>query len=227
MYINSTGYYIPSVRVPNSYFLDVNGLDDEWITKRTGIKSRSKVGEGENQETMAMEAVEDAIRHLPYDIKDVDLIIAASYTVYDTVATVAHQVQKRYDIEGAKAMYVSSACSSFVNAVEIVQAFFKSGMARRALIIGSEQNSYYSNESDPKCGHLWGDGAVAFFLSAERVADTDHEVLGMYTMGLGNVGRGPEGVNLRPRDGGIMMPYGKDVFINACRYMVDAIDHVI
>lgn len=227
MFINATGFYIPSPRVPNSYFLDVNGLDDEWITKRTGISSRSRTAEGEDQETMAVAAVDDALRSLPYDVKDVDLIVAASYTVYDTVATVAHHAQKRLGIAGAKAFYMSSACSSFINALEVVEAFFMAGKAKKALIISSEHNSYYSNDSDPTTGHLWGDGATAWFLSADRVADTDHEVNTIFTMGMGDVGKGPEGVHLRPRDGGISMPFGKDVFINACHYMIKAIDQVI
>ena len=33
------------------------------------------------------------------------------------------------------------------------------------------------------------------------------------------MGKGPEGVQLRPRDGGILMPEGRDVFIQACTYM--------
>lgn len=33
MYINSTGYYVPSARIDNAYFENVNGLTDEWIVK--------------------------------------------------------------------------------------------------------------------------------------------------------------------------------------------------
>lgn len=32
-----------------------------------------------------------------------------------------------------------------------------------------------------------------------------------------------DAVHLLPKDGGISMPEGKDVFINACHYMVDAL----
>lgn len=227
MYINATGYYIPSQRIPNDYYMNLNGLDDAWITKRTGIKTRSRAGENEDQNSMAIAAVEDAIKNCPYDIKDVDLIIAASYTVYDTVATVAHIIQQKYDIDQAKALYMSSACSSFINGLEVAQCFFAAGKAKKALIISSEHNSKYANETDPKSGHLWGDGAVAFFLSADKVADSDHEIMEIYTMGLGNIGKGPEGVQLKPKDGGIAMPYGKDVFVNACNYMVNAINHVL
>ena len=93
------------------------------------------------------------------------------------------------------------------------------GKAHRALIIGGDKNTAYSNEDDPKSGHLWGDAAVAFFLSNERIADTDAEVLEVYTEALGTIGKGPESIQLRPRDGGIRMPEGKDVFLQACTYM--------
>ena len=57
LYINAFAHYIPETRVPNSYFKEVNGLDDEWIYSRTGIRNRSKAGKGENTNTMALEAV--------------------------------------------------------------------------------------------------------------------------------------------------------------------------
>ena len=39
LYINAFAHYLPDDRVPNSYFKDVNGLDDEWIRTRTGIRT--------------------------------------------------------------------------------------------------------------------------------------------------------------------------------------------
>ena len=155
MCINAMGHYVPSQRVDNDYFLDINGLTADWILQRTGIRTRSKCADGENQNTMAMEAIEDAMRSLPYDIKDVDLIVGAAYAAYDTVATVGHQAQRQYDIDGAKVLYLTSACSSFINGLEVVETYFAAGKATKALLICSEHNTYYSNESDPKAGHLW------------------------------------------------------------------------
>ncbi|MCM1503625.1 MAG: ketoacyl-ACP synthase III [Muribaculum sp.] len=226
MYINSTGYYVPQQRVHNDYFLNVNGLSDEWIYKRTGIRSRSKAGEGEGHNSMGLAAIENAIKSLPYDIKDVDLIVSASYSPYDTVATLAHVAQRKYGIEGAKAVYVSAACSSFVNGLEIIETYFAAGKASKALLVCSEHNTYYSNEHDPKAGHLWGDAAVAYFLSKDKVSDSDVTVKTIYTCGLGNVGKGPEGVILRPKENGIEMPDGRDVFVNACTFMIKALDKV-
>lgn len=219
MYINAVGFYIPEERVPNEYYTKITGMTDEWIVQRTGIKTRSRAREDENMNTMSVDAVRNALPSLPYDIKDVDLIISSTYSPFDTVGTAAHVVQHEFGIEGAKAFTMSSACSSFVNALEIIEGYFATGKASKALIIGGDKNSAYSNEEDPKSGHLWGDAAVAFFISNERITDNDYEVLEIYTEALGCLGKGPEGIQLRPRNGGISMPEGKDVFVQACTYM--------
>ena len=130
---------------------------------------------------MGLAAIRAAIEHLPYDVTDVDLIVSASYSPYDTVATLAHIAQREFGMEKARAVYASAACSSFVNGLEIVEGYFAMGKATKALLVCSEHNTYYANETDRVCGHLWGDAAVAFFLSAERVADTDMTVKTVYT----------------------------------------------
>lgn len=114
---------------------------------------------------------------------------------------------------------IVSACSSFLNALEVVEGYFAMGKATKALILSADKNSAYYNETDPKAGHLWGDAAAAFFISKERVSEKDSEIVEVYTQGLGYLGKAPDAVHLRPCDGGIMMPEGRDVFIQACTYM--------
>ena len=97
MFINATGFYVPEERVDNQHFLELNGLTSEWIEQRTGIRSRSKAKAEENINTMSMEAVRNALPKLPYDITDVDLIVSASYSPYDTVATAAHLAQHEFE----------------------------------------------------------------------------------------------------------------------------------
>ena len=227
MYINATGFYVPEERVPNQHFFELNGLTSEWIEQRTGIKTRSKARPDENINTMGLEAIRNALPKLPYDIKEVDLIVAASYSPYDTVATAAHVAQREFQIQEAKALYLSSACPSFVNALEVVEGYFAMGKATKALIISADKNSAYWNETDPKAGHLWGDAAAAYFISKERVTDHDAEIVEIMTQALACVGKGPDGVHLRPRDGGIDMPEGRDVFVQACTYMPKNAIHLL
>ena len=177
LFINKISHYLPDSVVPNSYFKEVNGLDDEWIYSRTGIKNRSKAAANENTNTMGIKAVDLATTDLPYPMEEID-----------TVATPAHMVQRRYHIEHAKCVSVSSACSSFINAMEIAQGYFALGKATKALIIGAEHNTAYANENDPQSGHLWGDGAVAFFVSAGNYRGDDPRFFDIYTLGLGHIG---------------------------------------
>lgn len=168
LYVNKISHYIPEGVVENSYFKEVNGLDEEWIYSRTGIKTRSKAGEEENTNTMGIKAVDNGVEDLPYPMESIDLIVAATYSPYDTVATIAHMVQRRYHAERAKCVSVSSACSSFINAMEVVEGYFAMGKAHRALVIASEHNTAYANETDPQSGHLWGGwGSCFFYLSGK------------------------------------------------------------
>ncbi len=223
MYLEHISHYLPELRIPNSYFKDVNGLTEDWIYTRTGIKTRSKAALGETTNTMAI----NAVTALQKDVSDVDLIIGASYTPYDTVATIAHEIQKHFNIVKAKAIYISSACSSLINAIEIAEAYFALNKSKRALIVASEHNTAYSNEEDEKSGHLWGDGACAMLLTKEEAYDGAPKFCSIVTGGLGHVGEGPDAVYLRPTENGLEMPNGRDVFINACGYMERGLHEVV
>ncbi|MDX1908151.1 MAG: ketoacyl-ACP synthase III [Bacteroidia bacterium] len=219
MYINTVSHYIPEQIVPNSFFLDVNGLTDEWIEARTGIRERRKAGAEENTHTMGLAAIQAGLPALPYDPGEIDLIVGATYTPYDTVSTLAHAAQHMLDIDSIPAVTITSACSSLLNAIEIVEGYFAMNKASKALVVVSEHNTAYSRPEDPMSGHLWGDGAAALFISRTRMSATDLHIMDLKTAGAATVGKGIEGVVLRPTDGGISMPHGRDVFINACQYM--------
>jgi len=111
--------------------------------------------------------------------------------------------------------------------MEIVQGYFALGKATKAIVIASEHNTAYSDETDEKSGHLWGDGAAAVFISKEKMTENEGQVMDIFTRGLGNVGKGIEGVYLHPTNGGLIMPHGKDVFTHACKYMSEALVEVL
>ncbi|MDP5168787.1 MAG: ketoacyl-ACP synthase III [Bacteroidia bacterium] len=219
MFLTAISHFVPSGRVPNSYFEAVNGLTEDWIETRTGIKTRSKAAEDENTHTMAVEAVKALREKLSFPLDQIDLIVGGTYSPYDTVATMGHIIQKEIGADHIPVVTVSSACSSFLNAVEVAQGYFAMGKATKALVVVSEHNSLYANESDPQAGHLWGDGAAALVITKERSKDTDLRIIDLVTGGAAGVGKGTEGVVLRPRHGGIIMEHGRDVFIHACEYM--------
>lgn len=227
MIINYINSYIPEIIVPNDFFTDNYDISDEVIISKCGIKQRRRTRPEENTNSMAIEAVKKVLFESPLSLNEIDLIIGATYTPYDTVGTLAHAVQNQFNIANAKCFTVDSACSSFINALEMVDCYFANNKASKALIIVSENNSVYNDYSDEKSGFLWGDGAAAVVLSNERHSDEDVEVIDINTTGLGNIGKSIEGVYLRPGNGGIKMPFGKDVFQFACTYMIQETEQIL
>ena len=52
-------------------------------------------------------------------------------------------------------------------------------------------------------------------------------ILDVNSEGLGNIGNPHESVYLHPLNGGLKMPDGRDVFINANRFMAKALDDIL
>lgn len=227
MFINTISHYLPEQIINNDYFTKITGLSQEWLLTRTGIIERRKALPHENTNTMAIESVRAACKNISYSVKDVDLVIGATYTPFDTVGTLAHSVQQAFEIQDAKAFTITSACASFMNALEIVQGYFAINKANVALIVASEHNTAYNDEKDVQSGHLWGDGAAAVFVSKEKKSDNDFEIIDIITKGYGNSGKSIEGVWLRPLHGGIKMPHGKDVYTHATKYMIEILKEIL
>lgn len=222
MFIHASAEYVPQRVVANEYFSGLTGRPSEWFEKLTGIRERRRAAEGENANTMAIKAVENLLSHDPACLEGVDLIIGASYTPWDTIGTIAHELQRRFALANARAMFVSTACSSFIDALDIVAAYFAAKRAKKALIVAVEHNSLYATDSDEKSGHLWGDGAAALLLTATAPFNRAVEIVDVHTVGRGDLGRGPEGINMIASGDGLVMPHGKDIFVHACREMVAA-----
>lgn len=87
------------------------------------------------------------------------------------------------------------------------------------MLICADRNSTYSDDTDCMSGHLWGDGATAYFLSDISFSEKEPRVIDIMTQGLGHIGHGPEAVYLEPKEKGLQMPFGKDVFMQACTYI--------
>ena len=219
MYIHALSHYLPSQVVGNEHFTQLNGLSSEWIIERTGITERRKAGVDENTNTMALEAVRRLFDNTSLEPSQIDLIVGATYTPHDTIVTLAHVVQHNLGIPDIPVVSISTACSSLLNAIEVVEGYFAMNKATRAIVIVSEHNTAYNNEHDTVSGHLWGDGAAALLISKERISESDMQVKCLITGGAAHSGKATTGVVLKPLDKGVIMPHGRDVFINACQYM--------
>ena len=111
------------------------------------------------------------------DPKTIDLIVLATATPDQTFPSTASRVQAALGCQGGTAFDVAAVCSGFLYALGVADSMIRSGMARRALVIGSETFSRIIDWEDRTTCVLFGDGAGAFVLEAQDVAEDGPGIL--------------------------------------------------
>jgi len=165
--ITGTGSCLPGEPVSN-LDLVARGIDtsDEWIVERTGIRSRHLAPAGIVTSDLALEASRAAIAAANLAPGDIDLIIVATSTPDYIFPSTACLLQAKLGIKGGAAFDVQAVCTGFVYALATADAMIKSGMHKRALVVGAEVFSRILDWSDRGTCVLFGDGAGAVVLEA-------------------------------------------------------------
>jgi 3-oxoacyl-[acyl-carrier-protein] synthase-3 len=190
----SIGAYVPPKILTNKDLEKIVDTTDEWITKRTGIKTRHIV-ENEVTSDLAYKAALNALKNAGMKADEIDMIILATITPdYFTMPSTACVVAEKLGIT-VPAVDISAACTGFIYALAHAKAFIESGMYKNILIIGAETLSKIVNWEDRTTCVLFGDGAGAAIISAtekkeEAIIDIDINADGKYKDYLITPGRG-------------------------------------
>ncbi|WP_085810594.1 beta-ketoacyl-ACP synthase III [Sphingomonas sp. TZW2008] len=166
--ITGTGSALPVRRVSNAEMAEMVDTTDEWIVERTGIRFRHIAGEGETTATLARDAATRALDAAGIAAAEVDLIVLATATPDQTFPATATKVQAMLGINDCVAFDVAAVCSGFLYAVQVADSMIRSGVARRALVIGAETFSRILDWEDRTTCVLFGDGAGAMVLEAQE-----------------------------------------------------------
>ncbi|MBA2542761.1 MAG: ketoacyl-ACP synthase III [Deltaproteobacteria bacterium] len=249
------GSYVPERVVKNEEipFLDdkhVRGdvvrteTDDAWIYKRTGIRERRYVPNDGNTATsdLALEASKRALADAGVDAGEIDCIILGTLSPDFHFPGTAVLVQKKLGIAektNCACFDIRQQCSAFVYGLQMADAFVRTGMYKRILLIGAELHSHSLDFSTRgrDVMVLFGDGAGAMVLGPSESDDPRSGV--MYTAahadGTGaldlylkifEINKLPY-IDYNPTDretNQLMYPHmdGKRVFLHAVRGMVMA-----
>lgn len=169
--VRGVGGYLPERVVTNDELSKTVDTSDEWIVQRTGIRQRHVAAEGEMTSDLALHASRMALDKAGLVPADIDLIIVGTTTPDRTFPAAAALLQNKLGISHGTAFDVQAVCSGFVFAVATADAYLKSGMAKRALVVGAETFSRLLDWTDRATCVLFGDGAGAMILEAQEVAD--------------------------------------------------------
>ena len=183
--ITGLGAVAPDKVLTNADFEKILDTSDEWITKRTGVKQRHVVSDGESTATLGAEAARRAMTDAGIDANQLDLIICATDTPEMIFPATACFIQEAIGARDVPAFDLSAACSGFVYALSTASKFIEAGAYKRILVIGAESLSRFSDYTDRSSCIIFGDGAGAAVLEATDNPDRGVQYSVLHADGTG------------------------------------------
>ncbi|MBB3343152.1 beta-ketoacyl-ACP synthase III [Luteimonas sp. RC10] len=166
--IAGTGSYLPEKVLTNDDLSKIVDTSDEWIASRTGIRERHIAAEGETTSDLAFHAATRAMEAAGVSAGELDLIIVGTTTPDIIFPSTACLLQARLGAGGCGAFDVNAACSGFLFAMSVADKFIKSGDAKTVLVVGAETLTRMVDWTERTTCVLFGDGAGAVVLKADR-----------------------------------------------------------
>ena len=162
--ITGWGKCMPPAVLTNADLATFLETDDDWITSRTGMKERriSHVHAVELAYVASMHALACA----GLKASDIDLIVYGSCSFDEIVPNTASALQYKLGATNAASMDVNTACTSFLYSWSTANAMIRTGVVKRALVIGVEIISRYMDWENRGVAVLFGDGCAAIVIEA-------------------------------------------------------------
>ena len=163
-----SGIYLPNHKVKSSDLEAKLGLEKEYIYKRTGIQERYYAKE-ETIEELAQKSVDNLISKFDKEkkeeiLKQIDLIIVATTSPSNLMPGISNEIQKKLEIKKCICLDILAGCSGYINAIDIAQLYLSTNRINKALIIGVDKLSAYTDKKDIGTSIILSDGAGALLL---------------------------------------------------------------
>lgn len=168
--IIASGMYVPKKIIPNSYFNEILQEDvDTWLSENVQIYERHWCAEDESTADLCVNAAKEILQNANLKTEDLDLIIIATDTPEYISPSTASVIQDRLGAVNAGTFDLNSACSGFVNALDVGAKYIQADKNyKHILIIGAYAMSKHLNKSDKKTVTLFADGAAGVILKADE-----------------------------------------------------------
>jgi 3-oxoacyl-[acyl-carrier-protein] synthase-3 len=234
--ITGIGGYIPEYKLTNEEISTYADTSDEWITQRIGIKERRilKPEEGVGITYLAQKAIEDMQRKKPFDPLEVEAIIFATSTPDYILPNSASLIAYRTGMTNAFGFDLGAACSGFIFALEVANAYIVSGKYKKVLVIAGDVLSTVTDTLDRNTCPIFSDACGVVLLEAtsegEGIIDSILHVDGdslenLHMRGGGSVNPAShETVDQRMH---FIWQNGKVVFKRAVTSMADTCEEII
>lgn len=172
------GSAVPRRAVDNDTIGAPLGIDDAWIQRRTGIRSRRRISADESFTGLAIEAATAAIADAGIRPAGIDLVIVASISQDQLTPGAAPSVAAAVGALRAGAFDLGAACTGFVSGLSVAAAFIESRRASTILLVGGDVLSRNTDPTDRGTAIIFGDGVGAVVLVAGAAGRLGSAVLG-------------------------------------------------
>lgn len=161
--ILGVGRYLPERRVTNFDLEKMFNTTDEWIQQRSGIVERRFADEGVYCSDLGLYASQEALDNAGLKPEDIDFLIFATLSPDHHFPGTGCYLQAKLGVPDIGCMDIRNQCSGFLYSLACADAFVKTGMYKRVLVVGAEVHSSALNFTDEgrDVAVLFGDGAGA------------------------------------------------------------------
>lgn len=226
-----TGSYAPERVLTNADLEKMVATNGEWIVSRTGIRERRVAAEREATSDLAAAAARQALDFAGVRPEEVDMIVVGTVTGDTPTPSCAAFVQELLGARNAFCFDVAAACAGSLYGLTIADQFIRSGMVRRALVIGAETLSRFVDWTNRETCVLFGDAAGAILLGATEeegrgllaaTLRTDGSMTGILGI-FGGGSRRPLSPELIADNGNKIKMRGREVYKVATRLLPEVV----
>jgi 3-oxoacyl-[acyl-carrier-protein] synthase-3 len=146
------------------------GVSDDWIERRTGIRSRHIAEPEERLTTHATRAAVRALDRAGVSAEELDLVLVATTTADELLPNAAPLVAHELGATGAGAFDIGAACTGFLSALAVGAAQIEAGRASRVVVVGADFMSRITDPEDRSTAAVFADGAGAVVMVASEQA---------------------------------------------------------
>lgn len=157
--------YLPDYVLTNEELEKFVDTSDEWITSRTGIKTRHILkGEDQGTSVIGIAAVKGLLEKTKTKAEDIDLIIFATTTPDMLFPATANIVANAVGAVNSFGFDLQAACSGFLFALTTGSQFIETGKYKKVIVIGADKMSSIIDYTDRTTCIIFGDGGGAVLL---------------------------------------------------------------
>ncbi len=157
------GHAVPSRIVHNAEIESRLGLEEGWIERRTGIRSRHWATDGDTLSGLAAEAGKMALEDAAIAPGEIAMILLATSTPDHLLPPSAPLLAHKLGLKNSGAIDLAGACSGFLYALTLADGFVRAH-GRAVLVVAANILSRRINPAERASAVLFADGAGAVVL---------------------------------------------------------------